>query len=336
MIAAVLTKINGHFVRDQAWTNDRLTRAGRRVRRFRPMYETPDIGALDRPRTRSDEPATAQEGTMCFHCGEPNPEPGRWRAVCRGTPRDFCCAGCLGVAQAIHVAGLDAFYERRTDVSVPRVDETGAADGWLRYDDPVLQSAFVRATPDGKRDVSLLLEGIHCGACVWLIERWLAQRPGISVAEVNFATRRAHVRCDPAAMRLSDVLRAIAAIGYRAYPYDPARREALTAARIARAAAARGDRGARDDAGDDVRGAGVRHRRRHRAGTPALLDWASLTLTLPALLYCAARSSAARGATCAWRALGMDVPVALASRAAFAASAWATFARRRRRSTTTR
>ena len=56
-----------------------------------------------------------------------------------------------------------------------------------------------------------------------------------------------------------------------------------------------------------------------------LLEWASLTLTLPALLYCAVPFF--RGA---WRDLkhgraGMDVPVALGLAAAFAGSAWATF-----------
>src|SRR5205823_9797346 len=66
-----------------------------------------------------------------------------------------------------------------------------------------------------------------CGACIWLIEHWLLQRSGISAAEVNFATRRARVVFDPAITKLSEVLRSIAAIGYRAWPYDPARREAL-------------------------------------------------------------------------------------------------------------
>ena len=56
-----------------------------------------------------------------------------------------------------------------------------------------------------------------------------------------------------------------------------------------------------------------------------LLEWASLTLTLPAILYCAAPFF--RGA---WRDLrllrpGMDVPVALGLGAAFVASVWATW-----------
>jgi P-type Cu2+ transporter len=44
---------------------------------------------------------------------------------------------------------------------------------------------------------------------------------------VNFALRRACVVLDPASATLSDVMTAIEAIGYRAHPYDPARREAL-------------------------------------------------------------------------------------------------------------
>src|SRR4030095_2380887 len=324
MIAALLTKINGHFVPDQSWTKVRLT-LREALRRFRPVYEAPESFAIARARPSRPEPATAQPGAVCFHCGEANPEPGRWRAVCGGALHDFCCAGCLGIAQAIHVAGLGAFYERRTDVSVSRPEVPGAADEWLRYDDPVLQSAFVRSTRDGMREVSMLLEGIHCGACIWLIEQCRARRPGIRLAEVNFATRRAHVIFDPAAMRVSDVLHAIAAIGYRAWPYDPARREAalrrgarapLLRTAIALLAMMQVMMFALPTY-VTIEGVEPEHR--------LLLEWARLTLTLPALLYSAAPFF--RGA---WRdlrmlRLGMDVPVALGLAAAFAASAASTF-----------
>ncbi len=58
-----------------------------------------------------------------------------------------------------------------------------------------------------------------------------------------------------------------------------------------------------------------------------LLEWASLSLTLPASSIPRRRSSAAPGAICGCQRPGMDVPVALGVAAAFAASAWATFAR---------
>ena len=132
-------------------------------------------------------------------------------------------------------------------------------------------------------------------------------------------------RSIPARAPLSAILRAVAAIGYRAHPYDPARREAL-ARREARALLLRMAVALLAmmqvmmfavPAYISVDGVEPAHRR--------LLEWASLTLTLPAILYCAAPFF--RGA---WRDLrhvrpGMDVPVALGLGAAFLASAWATF-----------
>ena len=185
---------------------------------------------------RSASGSVSADG-LCFHCGTPNPKPVRWRAVLRGAPREFCCAGCLAIAQTIEVAGLDAFYDRRTVPADRPHEERDIGDEWSQWDDAAAQAGLVRATPAGHCEVSLLLEGIHCGACIWLIETWLSRRPGVVQASVNFATRRARVVWDPAATRLSQLLRAIVAIGYHAYPYDPARREALRFARVAYAAA---------------------------------------------------------------------------------------------------
>jgi P-type Cu2+ transporter len=261
----------------------------------------------------------------CYHCGAPNPAPARWRAVLHEAPREFCCAGCLAIAQTIDAAGLAAFYDRRTVPADRPVGERDIADEWSQWDDAAAQAGFVRATPAGHCEVSLLLEGIHCGACIWLIETWLSRQTGVVQASVNFATRRARVVWDPAATRLSQLLRAIVAIGYHAYPYDPARREALVQResrtlllRFAVALLAMMQvMMFAVPTYISVDGVEPEHQR--------LLEWASLTLTLPAILYCAAPFF--RGA---WRDLrvrrpGMDVPVALGLAAAFAASAWATF-----------
>ncbi|HYR00082.1 MAG TPA: heavy metal translocating P-type ATPase [Casimicrobiaceae bacterium] len=271
------------------------------------------------------ESACGMPSATCFHCGKPNPHPIRWRAVLAGAPREFCCAGCLGIAQTIHAAGLDAFYARRTEPADHPAEASAGADDFAPWDDVATQAGFVRDLPGGKREVSLLLEGIHCGACIWLIEHWLAKRPGIAAAEVNFATRRARVAFDPAQTRLSDVLRAVAAVGYHGYPYDPARREAL-ARRESRTLLLRMAVALLAmmqvmmfaiPTYVTVDGVEPAHR--------LLLEWASLTLTLPVIAYAAAPFL--RGA---WRDVrlrrpGMDVPVALGLTAAFAASVWSTF-----------
>jgi len=288
----------------------------------------PRVAAALRP----DAPAQAQAPTApapaaprCFHCGEQNPQPTPWQAELAGATRHFCCAGCLGIARTIHGAGLDAFYERRTEAADRPLPGRDGDDEWSHWDAAAAQEGLVRVVEDGKRELSLLLEGIHCGACIWLIESWLARQPGVALASVNFATRRALIVWDPARCRLSDLLRTIAAIGYRAFPYDPARREAL-ALRESRALLLRLAVALLAmmqvmmfavPTYVTVDGVEPAHRR--------LLEWASLTLTLPALFYSAAPFFAG-----AWRDLklrrpGMDVPIALGLGAAFAGSAWATF-----------
>ena len=50
----------------------------------------------------------------CHHCGERVPPASHWRLQLDHAEREFCCAGCMGIAQTIRAAGLEAFYARRT------------------------------------------------------------------------------------------------------------------------------------------------------------------------------------------------------------------------------
>jgi len=136
--------------------------------------------------------AAASEASSCYHCGLPNPPGRRWLAELMGAERAFCCAGCLAVAQTIHAAGLDGFYAART-AALARPDGRADDDEWVRHDDSAAAAGLVRELPEGRVEASLLLEGLTCGACVWLIEAWLARQPGVERAQVNFATRRATV-----------------------------------------------------------------------------------------------------------------------------------------------
>ena len=231
----------------------------------------------------------------------------------------FCCAGCLAVAQTIRTAGLTAFYALRDEraAAVPRPaddDSTREAEA---------AAHLVRRVDAEHCEVALLVEGMRCGACVWLLESWLARQPGVSGASVNLATRRARVRF-AAPTDLATILHAIAAIGYRAHPYDRGRREAL-ARRESRALLLRTGLALFGmmqvmmfaiPAYISVDGVD--------AASRALLDWASLVLTLPVVLY-----SAAPFFSGAWRdvrtgRLGMDVPIALGVGGAFIASVWST------------
>jgi Cu2+-exporting ATPase len=259
----------------------------------------------------------------CFHCGLPVDAGDRRYALIDGTRRPFCCPGCEAVATAIVGQGLGDYYRFRE--SAPERPATEAPDEFLVYDEPAAQSGFVTVGPGDEREAALLLEGIRCSACVWLNEQTLARMPGVVSAQVNYATRRARVRWRAGEVRLSRILGAIAAIGYRAYPFEPGRADAMHR-REQRAAFWR----------LFVAGFGMMQVMMYavpvymaEAGTMTgdveqLMRWASLVLTLPVVLYAAAPFFQG-----AWRdlragRLGMDVPVALGVAVAFAASVWAT------------
>ena len=51
----------------------------------------------------------------CYHCGLPVPENTDFSVKIQGQQRAMCCAGCQAVAQSIMDAGLDDFYQHRTE-----------------------------------------------------------------------------------------------------------------------------------------------------------------------------------------------------------------------------
>jgi Cu2+-exporting ATPase len=267
---------------------------------------------------------TPAEGS-CFHCGLPI-APGALRTgAVDGVVRAFCCPGCEAVARAIVGQGLGDYYRFRE--SMPERPVAGDEAEFLVYDEPAAQAGFVTAGPGDEREAALLLEGIRCAACIWLSEQTLERLPGVVSAQVNYATRRARVRWRAGEIPLSRILAAIAAIGYRAFPFEPGRADAMHR-REQRAAFWR----------LFVAGFGMMQVMMYavpvylaEAGTMTedveqLMRWASLVLTLPVVLYASAPFF--QGARRDLRAgrLGMDVPVALGVAVAFAASVWATVA----------
>ncbi len=246
----------------------------------------------------------------CFHCGLPVPSGGRWEARIDGAVRPMCCPGCAAAAQAIADGGLADYYSTRTEYA-PRADDAGV-------DAPEL--ALYDQGPEAGDGV-FSVEGIRCAACVWLIERRLAHLPGVRDAALNVATERLRVSWEPGRCRPSDIVRTLRAIGYAAYPYDArqhgeqlerARKKLFRQLFIAGLAMmqvmmyAFPVYMATDGTMDE-------HMR-------ALMHWASLALTVPAVLY-----SAQPFFSGAWLDLkrgmpGMDVPVALGIGAAFAGS----------------
>lgn len=163
--------------------------------------------------------ASEHSPSGCFHCGLPLPPKDDFSATIAGETRQFCCIGCREVCRAIYDAGLEGFYQRTPEGTLLAPPPDIPKDLAL-YDLDEVQEEFV--TQQGEeREINLLVEGIHCAACVWLIERTLGAVPGITSAQVNLAGRRLLVRWDNRRLKLSDIIRRLGDIGYAAVPFDP-------------------------------------------------------------------------------------------------------------------
>ncbi len=155
----------------------------------------------------------------CFHCSLPIPPADDVIAEIEAEQQHFCCNGCKSVCEAIYQAGLEGFYQRTPEDAAlappPEIPKELAL-----YDLDEVQEEFVGDLSEA-RDIHLLVEGIHCAACVWLIEHSLNAMPGIIEARVNLSGKRLHVKWHNGQVALSAIISRLGQIGYAAVPYDP-------------------------------------------------------------------------------------------------------------------
>lgn len=259
----------------------------------------------------------------CFHCGEPLPAQPASAAI-EGSTRWFCCGGCAAAAQVIASGGLCAYYDKNSGPARPALGEQAIErlrEQWQALADPEFLRAFATDLGGGVWRTLVAVEGIHCGACVWLIERHLLSIPGVRTAAVNYATRRVLLEWDDARVHLGELLEALARIGYQPAP------------NVRHASEARQRRESRlallrtlvawlammqvmmlawpgYSAGGLLNGAET-----------AIFRWASLSITFPALLFSGWSFLGGSLRDLRMRRLGMDVPVVLGLWGAFLASA---------------
>ncbi len=161
--------------------------------------------------------------TFCFHCGLPVADNLNIYVEYQDENKLMCCYGCQAVAQAIIDSGMDDFYKYRT--TTPEKPEEIVPEFLQQlkaYDTNAIQKKFVNETDEKNiLEVSLILEGITCAACVWLNEQHLNSLEGVISANINYSNHRARVRWDNSKIQLSAILESISRIGYLAHPYDP-------------------------------------------------------------------------------------------------------------------
>ncbi|MCP5139224.1 MAG: cadmium-translocating P-type ATPase [Chromatiales bacterium] len=261
----------------------------------------------------------------CFHCGTAIHGPATHQLQIDGATVTLCSDACQEIATRIRDKGLTEFYRFRTAASTPAGADTGP-ERWTSYDREALQKEFVSSRSDGSREAQLLLQGVRCAACSWLIERAMAAVPGVCEIAVDPLTTRTRLRWDPQVTRLSELLACIAVLGYGPCPCteDEAGRAAILERRAALPRLIVAGLGMSEVMGFAVAlYAGALH-----DADPAIHEFLrliSLLVATPVVFYAGAPFF--RGAVRGLRLgrPGMDVPVGLAIAAAYIASTWNTF-----------
>lgn len=255
--------------------------------------------------------AEAKALPECAHCTLPVPA----SLIEPEAELQFCCSGCKTVYEMIHAEGLEAYYDLRgEDDAAPA--EVGAAS-YEELDDPTFVARSCQARPDGLLSTELYLEGVHCSACLWLVEKSLERVDGVAEARLSFAQARLKVLWRPDEVNLSEIARRLGKLGYPPHPArfgaeDVTREEERRLfIRLGVAGAVAGNVMLMAFAlyGGWLSGMAEEHR--------ALFRWGSVVASLPAVLY-----SGWPFYRSAWiglrnRVLHMDLPISIGVLAGF-------------------
>lgn len=121
----------------------------------------------------------------------------------------FCCNGCKNVYNLINENNLEEFYKNAKNLQ--KINEN------INYDE---FSFFVEDEENFKR-ILILIDNIHCAACVWLIEKMLLKNEGILDININYQSKRASIEFNPNKTNIKTILNTIISLGYTPLAYNP-------------------------------------------------------------------------------------------------------------------
>lgn len=157
-------------------------------------------------------PDAPPEPVSCAHCGLPVA-----LADVAGSAPFFCCAGCRSVYEIVHAAGLTGYYAHQEPGRAVAARGATAGRKYQELDTASFQAQHCHLEPSGDKGVELLLEGVHCGACVWLVERVGRVVPGVTSSRLDLSRNIVALTWDDARTQLSAIARGLESLGYPAH-----------------------------------------------------------------------------------------------------------------------
>ena len=154
-------------------------------------------------------------GLACEHCGLDVPQ----QRQGKDAEAFFCCAGCEMVYSAIHRYGLQQFYKHAREGGERRIAARVSGGRFAVWDDADFVARESQAGPNCDRQIELYLEGVHCSACLWLVERLPRVLAGVCEARLDIRRHVAVIRWRPEQVSLARIARTLDALGYAPHIY---------------------------------------------------------------------------------------------------------------------
>lgn len=143
----------------------------------------------------------------CLHCSE----------KLKPFEIDFCCLGCKAAYKLINNLGFDKYYELR-EVNQGTTDIKPQENGDFSQIEDI--SEFIKKEGNEVYSSNLMIKGLHCAACVWLIESILKKQKNVLEARINLSKKTLYLRWNGKKEGGNDLIKIIQKIGYKLLPFD--------------------------------------------------------------------------------------------------------------------
>lgn len=140
----------------------------------------------------------------CLHCG----------SKLAPSMVEFCCSGCETVFAVLKERGWDSYYRLRGQAQARPVGDMPEDDYFNFLGTEDYLNRFCKSLDDGRFQTTWFLSGLHCAACIWLVEKVLSGQKGIENHELRFSDGRLHL-IFKAGTELPRIAAALAELGYR-------------------------------------------------------------------------------------------------------------------------
>lgn len=146
----------------------------------------------------------------CLHCASPIPT---------SASGDFCCRGCETVYSLLHEEGLSRYYDLSGDKRAPIAEvQHERSFSWL---EPLIEKS--EAQGGELCSLELDVQGVHCAACVWLMNELFRREEGGAAFTVNPGLGKVRLVWRRGGFGVAAFLSRIERFGYL---FGPSRKEA--------------------------------------------------------------------------------------------------------------